>query len=309
MQSPSGGWIVVEAAPEPFPNPWQARLMLWFLACLAVLVPAGYVFARRLTAPLSAFAKAADRLGRDPGAAAIPLKGPAEIGVAASAFNQMQERLARYVKDRTAMIGAVAHDLRTPIARIQFKLQRLDPAAWNAIGSDLAQMEEMIAGVLAFVRDASHAPERAALDLRSVLECVADDAEAMGREVALAEGPSPVIDADAGAIRRLFDNLVGNAVTYGQRARIDLAVENGLAFVTIADDGPGLPQAEVERVFEPFFRTEASRNRDTGGIGLGLTVARSLARAHGGDVVLANAGQSVGGCGLIATVSLPLSRQ
>jgi len=294
---------VVRTQSEAFPNAWQRRIMLWFLACLLILTPAGYLFARRLTAPISRFAKAADRLGRDPRGPPMTLRGPAEIGVAAAAFNEMQARLARYVGDRTAMIGAIAHDLRTPLARVQFKLQRAPTDLAEDIRRDLGQMEDMIAAVLDFVRDASPVRERGPLDLLSLLEVVADDASATGADVEVEPGPAQIVEGDATALQRLFANLVDNAVKYGGGARIALSSEDGDAVVRVSDNGPGLPPDEMEKVFEPFYRVETSRSRETGGIGLGLSVARTIARAHGGDVTLGAREDDVRG--LVVTVKLP----
>jgi two-component system OmpR family sensor kinase len=201
------------------------------------------------------------------------------------------------------MIGAIAHDLRTPIARVQFKLNRAPDAIAADIRGDLGQMEAMLAAVLAFVRDAAPAQERAPLDLLSVLEVVADDAADTGADVALEPAQPLIVDGDAAALRRLFANLVDNAVKYGRSARIRLTLAADEAVVEIKDQGPGLSSEEVERVFEPFYRVEGSRNRETGGIGLGLSVARSVARAHGGDVSL-----ETGPEGLTATVRLPGAR-
>jgi signal transduction histidine kinase len=304
-QLQSGPWVVVRTESEGFPNAWQRRVMLWFLACLLILTPVGYLFARRLTAPIRRFVAAADRLGRDPRAPPMTLSGPAEIGHAAAAFNEMQARLARYVEDRTAMIGAIAHDLRTPLTRVQFKLQKAPAGVAADIRTDLGQMEAMIAAVLAFVRDASLTQERGPLELLSLLEVVADDASATGSNVELEPGQALVVDADASALQRLFVNLVDNAVKYGDRARIRLSSDAAGAVVEITDGGPGLSATERERVFEPFYRVEGSRNRDTGGIGLGLSIARSIARAHGGDVTLEPADP---GPGLKAVVRLPVAK-
>ncbi len=280
-------------------------MILWFLACLLLLTPVGYLFARRLTAPIDRFVAAADRLGRDPRAPPMALNGPAEIGRAAAAFNEMQARLARYVEDRTAMIAAIAHDLRTPLSRVQFKLQRAPADVAADIRTDLGQMEAMIAAVLSFVRDGSSTQERGPLDLLSLLEVVADDAAATGAEVEMDSGPALIVDGDASALQRLFVNLVDNAVKYGGGARIRLVSDQTGAVVTISDDGPGLSESEREHVFEPFFRVESSRNRDTGGIGLGLSIARSIARSHGGDVTLEPLED---GPGLKAVVRLPVAK-
>jgi signal transduction histidine kinase len=303
FQQPSGTWLVVRPPPEPFPNGWQRRILLWLAISVAVVAPMGYLFARRITAPLGAFARAADRFGKDPASPLMVLEGPAEIGVAARAFNDMQGRLKRYVEDRTAMVGAISHDLRTPLARIRFKLERAPPELKATLSSDVAQMEQMISAVLAFIRDASAASTREPLDLLSLLECTVDDAAMVGADASIAADWSPVVDGDPVALQRLFANLVDNAVKYGGCALITLHQVGSEVRVDVADRGPGLPDSELERVFEAFYRADRARNLDDGGIGLGLAVARSVAREHGGDVYLTCTGE-----GLTAHVQLPLRR-
>jgi two-component system OmpR family sensor kinase len=299
-----GRWLTVRPPAEPFPNDWQLRLMLWFLGCLAIVGPAGYLFGRRLTAPLGRFAEAAERLGRDPRQPAMPLSGPAEIGKAAAAFNRMQERLKRYVDDRTAMVGAISHDLRTPLARIRFRMEQADPAVREGVARDLDRMEAMIDAVLAFIKDASEPSRRERLDLRSLVECVADDAALIGDKVCVAGEPRAFpVDADATALMRLFGNLVENAVKYAGGAEVRFSQDDDCAVVEVVDEGPGVPPADLERVFQPFYRAEAARTLTDDGVGLGLAVARSVARAHGGDVTLVL--RPTGG--LIARVLLPLA--
>lgn len=297
---PDGRWVSVRPTPEPFPTEWQIRTALWLFAGFLVVAPAGYLFARRITAPLKRFAQAAEQLGRDPTAPQITLTGPAEVGVAAHAFNEMQARLKRYVSDRTAMVGAISHDLRTPLARIRFKLESAPPRLKESVVADVSQMEQMIGGVLAFIREEGRPQRRERLDLLSVLEVVADDAAMLGGDVEIVEAAPVTVDGDAVALQRLFGNLVDNAVKYGGQARIRVRQEGEAAVVEIADGGPGLSDEDLERAFQPFFRADPSRNLDKAGVGLGLPIARSTARAHGGDVRL-----SRGARGLTAVVSLP----
>ena len=301
LQDPSGTWTVVKPAPPGFPDAWQQRIILWFLACFALLTPIGYLFARRLAAPIGQFAQAAERLGRDPKVRALEISGPAELGRAAAAFNEMQSRLASYVEHRTAMVGAIAHDLRTPLARIRFKIDGLAPQAREAIGRDVTQMEQMISAVLAFVRDASETRPRELLDLASAVQCVVDNAALIGSDVKMVSAAPLVVQADGLGLDGLFTNLVDNAVKYGRRARVRVYRDGPAAVVDVCDSGPGLAESELERVFEPFYRAEPSRNPQTGGMGLGLSAARGIARAHGGDIALIN-----GRDGLIARVRLPL---
>jgi len=286
FQVSPGRWVTVQPAPEPFPNTWQRRIILWFFLSSILVVPVGLVFARRLAAPLANFAEAAERLGRDPSGKQASLKGPAEIGRAARAFNEMQARLQRYIDDRTAMVGAISHDLRTPLARMRFRLERIPPQFHDGMVHDIAQMEEMITSVLAFIRDVNEPSVRDRVELRSILECVVDNALLMGGDVTLSPGERVPVDVDSLGIERVLTNLVDNALKYGNKAHVRV-FQDGLDVVTeIEDDGPGLPAAELERVFLPFYRSDHSRNLNKTGIGLGLAVSRSIARAHGGDINL-----------------------
>ena len=296
-----GHWTVVKPAPPGFPDAWQQRIILWFVACVALLTPIGYLSARWLAAPIGQFAQAAERLGRDPTVRVVEISGPAELGRAAAAFNEMQARLASYVEHRTAMVGAIAHDLRTPLARIRFKIDGLAPPAREAIGRDVTQMEQMISAVLAFVRDASEERPREPLDLGSAVQCVVDNASLVGSDAEVVSAAQLVVHADALGLDALFTNLVDNAVKYGRSARVKIYQDGSNAVVDVCDKGPGLPEPELEKVFEPFYRAEPSRNPQTGGMGLGLASARGIARAHGGDIVLINGRE-----GLVARVRLPL---
>jgi signal transduction histidine kinase len=300
VQRPGGGWTVVRSTPEPFPTEWQVSTSLWLLAGLLMVAPAGYLFARRITAPLKRFADAAEALGRDPNGPLMTLSGPAEIGAAAQAFNEMQVRLRRYIDDRTAMVGAISHDLRTPLARIRFKVESAPPPLREAVLRDVGQMEQMIGAVLAFIRDEGAPPGREDLDLLSLVECVVDDAAGLGGDVELVNGAPVVVNGDPVGLKRLFENLVDNALKYGGQARVQVASKGGMAVVEIADRGPGLSQEDLARVFQPFYRTDRSRNLDNAGVGLGLPIARATARAHGGDVELLATSQ-----GAVAVVTLP----
>jgi two-component system OmpR family sensor kinase len=302
VRQADGRWAVVRSQPVFGLSPWQQRVALWFVLSAVVMAPVAYVFARRLAAPIQLFADAAERLGRDPRAEPLVLKGPSEIRVAATAFNDMQERLRRYVEDRTAMVGAIAHDLRTPLTRLRFRIEGLPEEQRAKMSNDIDQMEEMISAALTFVRDASRPGERTPLELSSLLESLCDEMAETGASTEVESGEKVVLDGDPMALRRLFTNLLENAVKFGGRARTRVFRDASNAVVEIEDDGPGIPPADREKVFEPFYRREPSRSRQTGGIGLGLAVVRSIARGHGGDVLLVN---RVGG-GLTARVQLPL---
>lgn len=302
VRQPDGRWAVIRPQPAFGLDPWQTRIALWFVISALVMAPVAYIFARRLSTPIKRFADAAERLGRDPRAAPLELTGPSEIGIAVRAFNDMQERLRRYVEDRTAMVGAIAHDLRTPLTRLRFRIEGLPEEQRAKMANDIDQMEEMISAALTFVRDASRPGERTPLELSSLLESLCDEMAETGASTEVAPGEKVVLEGDPMALRRLFSNLLENAVKFGGRARARVFRDASNAFVEIDDDGPGIPPSDWEKVFEPFYRREPSRSRQTGGFGLGLAVVRSIARGHGGDVDLFN---RIGG-GLTARVQLPL---
>ena len=301
VRQPDGRWMVVRSQPVLVSN-WQKRVALWFVLSALAMAPVVWIFARRLSRPIGLFADAAERLGRDPRAEPLTVKGPAEIRVAAAAFNDMQGRLRRYVEDRTAMMGAIAHDLRTPLTRLRFRIEGLPEEQRAKISADIDQMEEMISAALRFVRDESRPAERTPLELSSLLESLCDEMAETGAKTEVESGEKVVLEGDPMALRRLFSNLLENAVKFGGRARARVFRDAGSAVVEIDDDGPGIPPQDREKVFEPFYRREPSRSRQTGGIGLGLAVVRSIARGHGGDVDLVNRD----GGGLTARVQLPL---
>ena len=302
MRRPDGRWTALKVTESGPLATWQQRILLWFAISALALVPVAFLFARRLAAPITAFAEAAERLGRDPQAPPVRIQGPSEIGVAAIAFNQMQERLSRYVEDRTSMVGAIAHDLRTPLTRLRFRAEAVPEPLRSKMAADIDQMEAMISGTLAFVRNASQPGARTRLELVSLVESVADEMAETGLNVTADSSGPVIIDGDPIGLRRLVTNLIDNAVKFGGSAQARVYSREGCAVVEVDDDGPGVPESERERVFEPFHRGEPSRSRETGGAGLGLAVVRSIARAHGGDAVLENRLEG----GLRATATLPL---
>lgn len=301
LQRPDGQWAVLEPT-RPLLSPWQIRTIVWFAISALLMAPLAWLIARRLARPIHTFAEAAERLGRDPHAPPLEeTRGPAEVRAAAHAFNDMQDKLRRYVEERTSMVAAIAHDLRTPLTRMRFRIENAPDEIRDKVAADIEQMDGMVSQALTFVRGDTVRGERVKLDLGALIQSVTDDLSEMGADVSF-EGGKLVVAGDPIGLRRLFTNLVENAVKFGRRARISLVRDGDFILVRVDDDGPGLPDAEVERVFEPFHRADPSRAPSTGGFGLGLSVARSIARAHGGDVSLSN---RTGG-GLTATVRLPV---
>jgi two-component system OmpR family sensor kinase len=302
VRQPDGQWLVVKPKPSFRLDSWQSHILLTLLLSGIAVAPIAWLFARRLAAPIAAFAEAAERLGRDPRAPPLDITGSPEVAAASDAFNGMQERLRRYVEDRTAMVGAIAHDMRTPLTRLRFRIEAVPDDIRAKLASDIDQMDEMISATLAFVRDTTQGGRREKLELSSLVETILDEAAETGADAVALPSDRLVVTGDPVGLRRLIVNLVDNALKYGQRARGRVFSEDGCAIVEIEDDGTGVPHEELERLFEPFYRGEPSRSRETGGAGLGLAVVRSIARAHGGDVTLHNRA----GGGLTARVSLPL---
>jgi len=302
LKQADGQWLVVKPRQDLI-NAWQQRILL-VLACAALAVaPVAWLFARRLAAPIAAFARAAERLGRNPEAPPLDVGGSTEVAAAVAAFNEMQERLKRHVNYRTTMIGAIAHDLRTPLTRLQFRIEAAPDELKSKLAADLDEMEAMVSSTLAFVQDATRGRERTKLEVSSLVETVMDEAAETGADAAVDHVERAVVDGDPVALKRLVTNLVDNALKFGSRARGKVFSEGGMAVVEVEDDGPGVPESEIERAFEPFHRVETSRSRETGGIGLGLAVVRAIARGHGGEVTLENRSEG----GLRARLILPLA--
>jgi two-component system OmpR family sensor kinase len=297
-----GQWATV-SPPTGAWSPWHTRILLTFGASLALLAPLTWFMARRLARPVRLFAQAAERLGSDPHAPPLEATGPAEVRAAAQAFNDMQTKLNRYVEGRTQMVAAIAHDLRTPLTRLRFRAEQADPEIRDRMTGDIEEMDRLISQALSYVRGETLREARADLDLTALVASVVADLKEIGADVALDAAEAVPVEGEALNLRRAVSNLIENAVKFAGAAEVTVAAEAGLAVVTVSDTGPGLPPEELETVFEPFHRGEKSRNRDTGGAGLGLAVARGVARAHGGDVTLANRE----GGGLEARLTLPLS--
>ncbi len=303
VRQPSGRWLVAAPVTAFGIDPWQQRLLLVLAIAALAISPLAWWFARRLAAPISALAAGAERLGRDPKAPPLPSGGPPEVRAAVRAFNEMQQRLAQYVEDRTQMTAAIAHDLRTPLTRMRFRIEAAPDDLREKMAADIDQMDAMIAATLAFVREESRPAQRVRLEIASLVETIFDEAAETGAEATAGPSARVVVDGDPLALRRLIANLVENAVKFGGRAHGRVFLDGETAVVEISDDGPGIPPDQIERAFEPFHRLEGSRSRDTGGIGLGLAVARAIARAHGGDISLTNLASR----GLCARLRLPLA--
>lgn len=299
-----GTWLNMRV---PFERPSPPRFFpflipIFILTLVVALV--GVFMMRRANKPLSRMAKAAETLGRDVNAPPMnEEEGPREVREAAHAFNEMQTRLRRFVQDRTHMLAAISHDLRTPITRMRLRAEFVeDDQQREKMLSDLDEMESMIAATLAFARDDVANEAVSQIDLAALVESLCEDMRETGGEVTYEGLEELSFKGRPVALKRAVSNLINNALKYATSCTVHLKQEGSKAILSVCDDGPGIPEAELEEVFRPFRRVESSRNKETGGVGLGLAVVRSVAHAHGGTAQLSNRPEG----GLDARLILPL---
>jgi signal transduction histidine kinase len=297
-----GRWLNAGlAVPDPPPH-WTPATLLAIAVTAAALSLIVTLMVRRITRPMAELTAAAERLGRGETVLAIAERGPLDIRQTMRAFNRMRGRLQRFVQDRTRMLAAISHDLRTPITTLRLRAEFVDDEETRAkILETLDEMQHMIEATLAFAREEAAAEDTRTVDLAALVESVAADFADLGQEVVFS-GPERLAYACRPiGLKRAVRNLIENALVYGERARVALEPGALAVRIVIEDDGPGIPEADFERVFAPFVRLEESRSRETGGIGLGMAIARSIVRGHGGDIELANRPE----VGLRVVISLP----
>ena len=309
LQLPEGQWLVADLSLRPI-WPWHSNAFLATFGIMSAVAALLTLWAvRRLVEPVATLAGAAEALGRDVNAPPLPETGPAELATAAAAFNTMAARIRRFVEDRTFLLTAIGHDLRTPITRLRLRAEFMeDDDQRTRMLADLDELETMVSATLAFGRDATSSEPAVPVDLAALVNTVlteAGDARPdLPPEAVDYAGPDRfTITTRPVALKRALTNLVTNALNYAGTARVTLMPpQDGQVVLHVDDDGPGIPPEDLERVFLPFQRLEPSRNRETGGMGLGLPITRNIARAHGGDVTLQN--RPAGG--LRATLILPV---
>ncbi|BAN47963.1 hypothetical protein PCA10_22310 [Metapseudomonas resinovorans NBRC 106553] len=295
---PSGQAFAGPPPPPPprFGGPW----VLLAFQCIT-LVAAAWLGARWLARPIQRLSEAAERLSDDLESPALEERGPQEVRQAAHAFNRMQERIRAQVAQRSRMLAAVSHDLRTPLARMRLRVEQVeDQALHGRLSQDLGEMSGMLNATLNYFNEQRAHEELQWFDLQALVESLAEDALDHGVEVTVSGHCAP-LRAQPLAMRSSIANLVDNAQRYAGHAHIHLEDSPTQVIVEVRDQGPGIPEAMLDAVFEPFYRLEGSRNRNSGGIGLGLTIAREAARRQGGDLQLL----APEGGGLLARLTLP----
>jgi signal transduction histidine kinase len=303
MPLPDGQWL---SFTTNFPNtgPSFSSQFLVSMAVMAMIILIVTIWVvRRVTAPLASFAVAAERLGRDVAAPPVPETGTIETRQASRAFNDMQVRLRNLIENRTRLLAAISHDLRTPLTLLRLRAENVeDQPERDKMLATIAEMNSMIEATLNFARDETLAEPRRPTDLSSLLQSITDDMSDAGLPVTMAPARPLIYECRPKALKRAVTNLIDNAVKYGKTAHAAINATSKAVEITIDDDGPGIPESEIKRVLEPFYRVEESRNRETGGVGLGLAIALSAVQAQGGEMSLVNRPSS----GLRAVVRLPL---
>jgi len=305
IRQPDGTWTTFTRTVDH----WQARsLRFWRYATyylgLVVVLPLAMLFSLRISRPVRTFAAAADRIGAGLDDTPVPVVGPTEIRQAAVALNEMQARIAQFIQERTALVGAIAHDLRTPLSNLRFRVANIDLETRASAEEEILRMEQLINSTLDYVDGEGRPMMAEPLDLGSLLQTLTDNCRDRGAKVSLANQERMTLTGDPIRLRRLFMNLIENGLKFGEHVAVSYVRAADSVVIDMLDNGPGMAREDIARAFDPFFRGERSRNRSTGGIGLGLAIAESAARAHGGTIEL----QNLDG-GFRARVRLPINGQ
>ncbi|MEO7546832.1 MAG: ATP-binding protein [Ramlibacter sp.] len=297
-----GALVTFDARPAQWSEGWPLRMLLSLAVSLVAVLALSLLAVHWATKPLQALAQAADALGGNIASPPMDERGPIEVTRAARAFNTMQLRLAAYLRERISVLAAMSHDLKTPVTRLKLRAEMLgDPALRVKFTRDLEELEDMVAATLDFLQGTAGTEPAQPVDMDALLASVQVDLLEVGSEVRIEGRCAQPFTGQPSALKRCLRNLMENAVKYGRAAEVLVDDDAQRLQIEVRDRGPGIPADDLERVFEPFQRLEASRNRDTGGTGLGLTIARSIAHAHGGDLRLENRVEG----GLVARLRLP----
>jgi signal transduction histidine kinase len=301
----NGQWLNAAFAKPTGGSAWLSQSSVSLVITAILLSMIAVLAARRIARPLRRLAYAAEAFGRGEEAVHLPEEGPSDVRRTAEAFNRMQDRLRRFVADRTSMLAAIGHDLRTPITSLRLRAEFVaDKEMRDKILSTLDEMQMITEATLAFAREDAVGEATRLVDLAALVESLCSDLADIGWDVTFVECERTPYRCRPAALRRAFRNLIENAVRYGTTARVAVQWSQEWLEVVVDDSGPGIPETQLEQVFAPFARLESSRSRATGGVGLGLSIARTMARSHGGDIILVNRQ----GGGLRAVIRLPRDR-
>jgi signal transduction histidine kinase len=304
VQLGDASWVIFTAPTRVWGLGLPGRIGLGLALLIISIAAVSTVATFQLTRPIREFTDALRRFGTDPRAAPIPESGPREVRASIGAFNAMQSQIQKFVDDRTAMLAAISHDLRTPLTRMRLRGEFVeDEDQRTRLFRDVDEMQAMVDSALAFFRDDFQQEETTTFDFPELLRTIAEDYNDQGFEITYDGAERVAFRGRPFALKRAFANLVDNAVKYGRSPELKLRCSAEQFVVMVRDSGPGIPPEAAEKVFTPFYRLERSRNRATGGVGLGLTSAQAVIRGHGGEISLRN--RPTGG--LEVEVTLPVS--
>lgn len=304
-QLKDGTWRVM-TPPKELIAPWQERLLLGFSLTALLILPLAWWLSQRLSRPIVAFSEAASKLSVEDNAPPVLSAGPREVRAAADVLNEMQARIRKQVESRTMLMAAIAHDLKTPLARMRLRIEDVPGPLREKLNNDIAHMDGLIRSAMSFTSAHKMNETLRPLDFSSLVDSLSDDLCAVCEMDAARIEDNIMVKGDAVALKRILINLVENAGRYAGGCRIELSSRGGKAELRVIDNGPGLPPEALETVFEPFYRLESSRNRDTGGTGLGLSVARALTEAQGGTLTAINRYEGSQVSGLELLMILPI---
>ena len=296
-----GQWVRISAEHEMPAPALPTDLIVQLLLTLFIVTAVVMIAVRQATRPLQKLALAADTLGRDLDAPPLPESGPAETQRAAQAFNRMQARIRRLIDERARALAAVSHDLRTPLPRLRLRAELIDDETLREqMAADLDAMAAMIDATLDYLRSLQESEAVRPIDMNALVHSLVEDAAVLGKQIAFDGTALAPYTGRLSALRRALQNLIDNAIKYGHGAQVHVFDDAHALRIVVEDQGPGIPLAELARVTEPYYRPDASRNSETGGAGLGLSIVSDIARMHGGELMLANRARG----GLSATLVL-----
>lgn len=297
-----GQWVRVTATLAPDAPALPRDFYIHLLLSLAIVVAVVMLVVRQATRPLRQLAQAADNLGQNLDAPPLVEAGSTEVRTAAQAFNRMRDKLRRLIDERSRALAAVSHDLRTPLTRLRLRSELIDDDRLREqMTADIDAMAQMIDATLDYLRGLRENEPVRAIDINALLASLSEDFAALCRPIAVEGQAAASYSGRLSALRRAIQNLVDNAFKYGRNPRIVVNDDADTLCITVEDDGPGIPPEALERVTEPYYRPDAARATDTGGVGLGLSIVRDVALLHGGELLLANRPQG----GLTASLRLP----
>jgi signal transduction histidine kinase len=297
-----GQWLVGRLFIHPIDTGFATRIAVATLLLYLIVLGATVLIAMRLARPLRDLTRAADAFAGRAEPVAVPARGPTDLRHAIEAFNAMNRRLLALLDEKDRMLGAIGHDLRTPLASLRIRVESMDPEdEREAAIAKIGEINAMLEDILVLARSGRAREEARPVDLAALAEALVEEYHALGQDVVFMPSERSVAEVQPSLLRRALRNLIDNAVKYGGNARVAVIAGPVETTVEVRDDGPGMPPGEIERSLEPFYRAEASRNRETGGSGLGLAIARAIVESHGGRLTL-RPGQPRG---LIAAISLP----